>query len=369
MHTVLVSGGGIAGMVAAHWLHRHGFEVTVVERASGPRPGGQAVDIRGVGLDVVERMGLMDEARRAHTRMRGMSILDPDGREIERSTERALSSGRLDSEDIELLREDLVRMVYEHTRADVEYLFGDSVTALTEDAGGVRVNFAGRASGTFDLVLGADGLRSTVRRLAFGPEERFVHHLGSYLSVFSAANFLALDHWQVWLSDGGAGFGIMSVRDNAELRVAFGFPSGPLAHARRDREALRRVVVDKLAALRWQGPRLAKAAEEASDFYCDAMAQVRMDHWSRGRVALLGDAGYCPSPLSGQGTSLALVGAYVLADCLGRADGDHRAGYARYERRMRDFVALNQALATENPGGPASEASGEYAKNALSLDD
>ncbi|WP_421106590.1 FAD-dependent monooxygenase [Streptomyces sp. NEAU-S77] len=368
MKTVLISGGGIAGPVLAHWLHRHGFETTIVERAPGPRPGGQAVDIRGVGLDVIERMGLLEQAQRVRTRMRGMSILDPDGHEVDRSTEATFSSGRLDSDDIELLRDDLVRMVHERTRADTEYLFGDSITALDQDTTGVRVDFAHGASRTFGLVIGADGLHSTVRRLAFGPEDRFAHHLGSYLSVFGADNFLALDHWQIWLRDGDVGFGIMPVRDNTELRIAFGFQSPPLPHDRRDNGTLRRLIVDKLASLRWEGSRLAAAAEEAPDFYCDAMAQIRMDHWSRGRVALLGDAGYCPSPLSGQGTSLALAGAYVLADCLARAGGDHHVAYSRYEQRMRTFVNVNQALATENPGGPASEASLTHAKNALSLD-
>ncbi|MFF1957486.1 FAD-dependent monooxygenase [Streptomyces sp. NPDC058220] len=368
MQTVLISGGGIAGPVLAYWLHRHGFRATVVERAPGPRPGGQAVDVRGVALDVVERMGLLEQARRVRTRMRGMSILDPEGHEIDRSTEATFSSGRLDSDDIELLREDLVRMVYEHTRTDVEYLFGNSVTALDEDEAGAHVDFTHGASRTFDLVIAADGLHSAVRRLAFGPEEGFVQHLGSYLSVFSADNFLALDHWQMWLRDGDAGFGIMPVRDNTELRIAFGFQSAPLAHDLRGAGALRRLVADKLASLRWEGTRLAKAALDAPDFYCDAMAQIRMDHWSRGRVALLGDAGYCPSPLSGQGTSLALVGSYVLADCLAQAPGDHHAAFSHYEQRMRPFVSLNQALATENPGGPASEASVAYAKNALSLD-
>lgn len=368
MQTVLISGGGIAGPVLAYWLHRHGFQATVVERAPGPRPGGQAVDVRGVALDVVERMGLLEQARRVRTRMRGMSVLDPEGHEIDRSTEATFSSGRLDSDDIELLREDLVRIVYEHTHADVEYLFGDSVTALHEDEAGVHVDFSHGESRTFDLVIGADGLHSTVRSLAFGPEEPFAQHLGSYLSVFSADNFLALDHWQVWLRDGDAGFGIMPVRDNTELRIAFGFESAPLSHDLRGNGALQRLVADKLASLRWEGARLAKAARDAPDFYCDAMAQIRMDHWSRGRVALLGDAGYCPSPLSGQGTSLALVGAYVLADCLAQAHGDHDAAFSRYERRMRPFVSLNQALATENPGGPASEASVAHAKNALSLD-
>lgn len=368
MQTVLISGGGIAGPVLAYWLRRHGFAPTVVERAPGRRPGGQAVDIRGVALQVMERMGLWEQASQARTRMRGMSILDPEGHEVDRSTEATFSSGRLDSEDIEVLREDLVEMVYEHTRAGVEYLFGDSITALHEDETGVRVDFTHGPSRSFDLVVGADGLHSTVRRLAFGPEERYAHHLGSYLSVFSADNFLALEDWQLWLRDGETGFGIMPVRGNTELRIAFGFESAPLAPELRDGGALQQLVVDKLGSLRWEGTRLAEAARKAPDFYCDAMAQIRMDRWSSGRVALLGDAGYCPSPLSGQGTSLALVGAHVLADSLARNPGDHRAGYARYERRMRPFVTLNQALATENAGGPAPEESTAHAKNALSLD-
>ncbi|MDQ8701071.1 FAD-dependent monooxygenase [Streptomyces sp. LHD-70] len=369
MRTVLISGGGIAGPVLAHWLRHHGFVPTVVERAPSPRSGGQAVDIRGVALRVVERMGLPEQLDRVRTRMRGMSLLGPDGKEIHRSTEVAYSSGRLDSADIEVLREDLVRIVYERTRADVEYLFGDSVTALDEDESGVRVGFAHGPSRTFDLVVGADGLHSTVRRLAFGPEEQFVRHLGSYVSVFGAENLLGLDDWQVWLRDGDIGFGVMPVRDNAELRIAFGFESEPLGADLRTEEALRRRVADRLAALPWaEGARLAEAARTAPDFYCDAMAQIHLDRWSRGRVVLLGDAAYCPSPLSGQGTSLALVGAHELAACLAKAGGDHGEAYAAYERRMRPFVALNQALATENGGGPAAEESVEQAKNAFALD-
>ncbi|MGY0062613.1 FAD-dependent monooxygenase [Streptomyces sp. LZ34] len=152
--------------------------------------------------------------------------------------------------------------------------------------------------------------------------------------------------------------------------MTFGWAAGPQEQRvdHRDIEGQKRALADRMTAVRWEAPRMLKAMWEASDFYSDAMAQIRMERWSRGRVALLGDAGYCASPLSGQGTSLALVGAYVLADALGRADGDHRAGFAAYERRMRPFVELNQALATENPGGPASEESVERAKAAISLD-
>ncbi|WP_416966670.1 FAD-dependent monooxygenase [Streptomyces sp. 4F14] len=374
MRTVLISGAGIAGPALAHFLQRRGFAPTVVERADTLRTGGQAIDIRGVALDVTARLGLLDQARAARTRMRGMSVLDPEGNEIHRTEESTYSSGRLDSADLELLREDLVRMVYDLTRAHVEYVFGDTVTALTEHDDAVHVDFARAPARRFDLVIGADGLHSTVRRLAFGPEARFAHPLGTHLAVFGADNFLGLDNWQLWLRAGDTGFGLMPVRDNTELRVAFGFPTpghpapgSPAPGSPTPGEDLRRLVVAGLDALPWEGgPRLAKAAATAPDFYCDAMAQIRMPSWSHGRIGLLGDAAHCPSPLSGQGTSLSLTGAYVLAEALAETP-DHRAAFTHYESRMRPFVTLNQSLATENENGPASEESIDRAKNALTL--
>ncbi|WP_101785989.1 FAD-dependent monooxygenase [Nonomuraea indica] len=369
MTTVLVSGASVAGPALAFWLRRHGLTPTVVEKAPAPRAGGQAIDIRGVALDVADRMGLLAPLREVRTRMRGMSMLDGDGNELMRSTEHAMSSGRLDNDDIEVLREDLTALLFDRTRQDVEYVFGDSIATVQQDDHGVHVTFERGAPRTFDLVVGADGLHSTVRRLAFGPEKEFVHHLGTYLSVFTADNFLGLEDWQVWVREGRAGGGVYPVRGNTELRVNLGFEAEPIPYDHRDVDQQRRLVAEHCGGLRWEVPRLLDAMWKAPDFYFDAMAQVRMDTWSRGRVTLLGDAGYCASPLSGQGTSLALVGAYVLAAELAghHAAGDHAAALARYEARMRPFVALNQALATENPGGPASEESLERAKNAITL--
>ncbi|MEV0276978.1 FAD-dependent monooxygenase [Streptomyces sp. NPDC050610] len=369
MKTVLISGASVAGLTLAHWLRRHGYAPTVVERAPALRPGGQALDVRGVALGVLERMGILPEARALRTRMRGMTMLDGDGNEQWSSTEMALSSGRLDSDDIELLRDDLTQLLYGQARDGVEYLFGDHITALDEDAYGVHATFEHGPRRSFDLVVGADGLHSAVRRLAFGPERDFVHHLGPHVAVFATENFLELDNWQTWLTDGTATYCLYPARDNSEMRVTLGFMAPePVDYDYRDTEAQKALVAERMSHLGGDAPRLLKAMWDAPNFYFDAMAQTRMDHWTKGRAALVGDAGYCPSPLSGQGSSLALVGAYALADELGRADGDHAAAFARYEERLRPYVELNQALATENPDGPPAEESAERAKNAFSLD-
>jgi 2-polyprenyl-6-methoxyphenol hydroxylase-like FAD-dependent oxidoreductase len=370
MRNALISGAGIAGSAMAYWLWRNGFSVTVVERAPGRRKGGQAVDIRGVALDVVDRMGLGEQVRAARTRMRGMSMLDGDGNELFRSEEHTLSSGRLDNGDVELLREDLVAMLHGATGDRVEHVFDDSVTALRQEEHGVVVELERGGSRTVDFVIGADGAHSTVRRLAFGPEERFGRHLGQYLSIFPMANYLGLDRWQLWFQDADTGTGgaVYPVRDNAELRVTLGFRSEPVAYDHRDVARQKRIVAERLAGLRWETPTLLAAMADADDFYFDSMTQIHMDRWTTGRVALVGDAGYCASALSGQGTSLALVGAYVLAEELGRADVDHATAFAAYERRMRPFVTLNQALATENPTGPPDGESVERAKHAITLD-
>ncbi|ROO84526.1 2-polyprenyl-6-methoxyphenol hydroxylase-like FAD-dependent oxidoreductase [Actinocorallia herbida] len=360
---VLISGAGAAGSALAFWLGRNGHEVTVVERAPALRPGGHAVDVRGAAVEVAARMGIDAQIREARTAYRGMSMLDGDGVEVFRDTESTYSGGRIGNDDVELLRADLARILFD--RAPAEYLFGDAVTALDEHADGVRVEFERAAPREFDLVIGADGLHSRVRALAFGPEDEFVHLLGQYIGIYSVDNFLGLEDWQTWLRDGDTGYGLFTTRDNARLTVFLGFEAAPFAYDHRDVEGQKRLVAERFKDARWETPRLLEAMRDAPDFYFDAVAQVRMDRWTSGRVALLGDAAYCPSPMSGQGTSLALVGAYVLAEELNRAD--HTTAFSRYETRMRPFVEANQALALENPGGPAPEESVDKAKNAIAL--
>lgn len=359
---ILISGASVAGPALAHWLTRHGFRVTVVERAPSLRPGGQAVDVRGPALEVAERMGVARELRGLATGMRGMTMVDGEGNELFRTTERTVTGGDLESPDVEVMRDDLAELLHRCAGDGVEYLFDDSVTALDQDAEGVRVSFERRAPRTFDLVVGADGLHSNVRGLAFGEESRYIHHLGTYLAVFTAPNFLGLDHWQVFQQGAEVGGGIMSARNNAESRVYMGFESTePPAWDHRDVPAQRRLLADRFAGAGWVWPRALEHMWGAADFHFDSMSQIRMDSWSRGRVVLLGDAGYCGSPLSGQGTSMALVAAYVLAGELRAAGGDHQVAFARYEEELREYVTGNQQLALTNKARVEAAAAGAEA--------
>ena len=197
-------------------------------------------------------------------------------------------------------------------------------------------------------MIGADGLHSKVRALAFGPESRFARHLGMYLSVFTVPNDLGLDHWQLIHVAPGKSVTVTSARDNAEARAIFFFASPPLDYGHRDIGQQQELLQAAFAGQGWEIPRLLAAMRDAPGFYFDSVSQIRMDNWSAGRVALAGDAGYCPSPLSGQGTSLALVGAYVLAAALQAAGADHSVAFAAYQRRMRDFAARNQQIAIGN---------------------
>lgn len=338
---ILISGASVAGPALAWWLRHHGFEATVVERAPSLREGGYKVDIRGVAVDVVRRMGLLDEVAAASTDMRGAAFVNKRGKEV--ATLDADTFGFRHGDDTEILRGDLAKILYEHTRDNVEYVFGDWITGLDERADGIHVTFAHGAPRRFDLVVGADGLHSGVRALAFGPEEDYLRRFDAYISISTVPNTFGLDRWEL-LHSAAAGkmVNVYSTARADDAKAAFWFTAPPLAYDRRDVDGQKDLVAGQFAGLGWEIASLLDAMREAGDFYFDPVCQIVMDHLSTGRVTLLGDAGYCPSPASGQGTSLALVGAYVLA---GELAADFSAAPPRYEAEMRPYIEKNQALA------------------------
>jgi 2-polyprenyl-6-methoxyphenol hydroxylase-like FAD-dependent oxidoreductase len=336
---VLISGASIAGPALAYWLHRHGFHATVVERAPDLRAGGYAVDFRGdTHLSILRRMGVLEEIERSRTGVGATAYVNSAGK-----TQSTLPAD-LFAGDVEILRGDLARILYDATEQHTEYLFGDHITAMDEDADGVTVTFARNAPRRFDLVIGADGLHSGVRRLAFGPEERFVKHLGVYCAIFTTENHLGLEYTGHAYRTAGRLVAMYSARDNTEARAVFYFSSPALDLNRGDLGRQQEVLAEQFTGNGWQSDKLLSDMKTADDFYFDSVGQVRMDTWSTGRVALIGDAAASPSSLSGMGSGLAVVGAYVLAGELAATGGDHRVAFPRYEAAMRPYTAGCQKM-------------------------
>jgi 2-polyprenyl-6-methoxyphenol hydroxylase-like FAD-dependent oxidoreductase len=337
---ILISGAGIAGPALAYWLHRYGFTPTIVERAPALREGGYAVDFRGPAhLDLLARMGIRDEVERARTGTGDSFYVNAQGKKLARMP--AEQTGG----DIEVLRGDLVRVLYEATRNETEYVFGDSITGLEETVDGVNVTFEHAAPRSFDLVIGADGLHSRVRSLAFGPEQSYLKYLGLQLAIFTTPNYLGLDYNGLVYGEPKRLIVVYSARQNTEARVMLYFTSPPLSYDRADADRQRSIINEAFAGAGWEAPRLLELMATAPDLYFDSVSTIKMDSWSRGRITLLGDAGYCPSSLSGQGTGLAVVGAYILAGELATAGGDYATAFARYESAMRSYVEGCQKLA------------------------
>jgi len=339
---VLISGGGIAGPALAFWLHRAGAAVTIVERAPAPRPGGHAVDVRGAARDVVEWMGLRDAIKADQVDERGWAMVNARGKRLS-AMPADLFGGEGIVAEIEIARGDLARVLHDATAADVDWRFGDQITELTT-AGDVV--FASGRRERYDVVVGADGVRSAVRRLAFGPHGEFVQPLGAYQSYFTVPDPGDLNNWfEMYNAPGGLVAGIRPERGGT-AKASLSFRTKD-QYGRLDKNEQIALVLKKFEKVGWRVPEMLRAMPDAADFYFDEITKVKVDNWARGRVVLIGDAGYCGTPLAGMGTSMSLVGGYVLAGELAAAKTPEEA-FAAYQREMADYVAEGTQLP---PGG------------------
>jgi 2-polyprenyl-6-methoxyphenol hydroxylase-like FAD-dependent oxidoreductase len=332
MRQALISGAGIAGATAAYWLAKAGFQVTVVEQARDMRSSGSPVDVRGAAVEVAQRMGVMARISAADTRVRDMVFVNSRGRVVSRVNMRSTWA---ESGDVELSRGELAAILRDAVPDDVEFQFGNSVTALAQDGDGVTADFASGPARRFDVVIGADGAHSGVRALAFGPETDYLKHLGVYIATLPLDGETGRD--LVMYNTPGRAVAIHPAGGHPGAAFMFRAPQIP-QFDHRDIDQHKRLICDAYAGAGWRVPELLDRVRAADDLYFDSVSRIQVPTWSRGRIGLVGDAASCVS-LFGDGSSLAMIGAFTLADSL---TGDIPAGLRTYEVRHRPQRAAKE---------------------------
>jgi 2-polyprenyl-6-methoxyphenol hydroxylase-like FAD-dependent oxidoreductase len=344
---ILVSGAGMAGLSAGITLGAAGHDVTLVERANHLRVNGSPIDIRGDSIEVAAKMGVLDgiRARRVDMSER-IEFVDSRGGLLAEMPDSEFNDS---PDDTEIPREDLAHVLRGALDPTTPLRFNESIAELHDDGRGVDVRFASGERERYDVVVGADGMHSATRRLVFGPEDQFLRHLGFYVALTELpAGYANSDRRNPMYNFAGHMIGIAAYRDKA-LGV-FMFRSPWISYDYHDLAAQQQILRDAYAGhTEWKVPDLLDAACHDEELYFDSVSQINMPSWHLGRVVLLGDAAYCASPLSGRGTSLAMTGAWLLAQALREYPDDIAAAFEQYEREQVPHVTYAQG--TAGPGG------------------
>ncbi len=338
MKSVLISGAGIAGPALAFWLKAAGYEPTIVERAPALRSGGYVIDFWGLGYDLAERMGLIAEINRIGYHVREVRIVNDAGHRVVgfgTAVFSELTAGRF----VTLPRSTLSRLLFGKLRDSVETIFGDEIVALEQETDCVRVALEHAGERRFDLLIGADGLHSPVRKLAFGPQSGFEKRLGYAVAAFEASGYRPRDE-DVYLMYGEPGrmLGRFTLHDNRTLFL-FIFAASAFPDTLEAQKALLR---DLYGRGGWECRKVLGELDATDELYFDSVSQIKMQNWSRGRVALVGDAAFCVSLLAGQGSALAMIAAYMLAGELSASQGRYQQAFASYEARLRSYIDAKQ---------------------------
>jgi 2-polyprenyl-6-methoxyphenol hydroxylase-like FAD-dependent oxidoreductase len=342
---ILVSGAGMAGLSAGITLGAD-HDVTIIERANHLRVNGSPIDIRGESIKVAAKMGVLDAIRARRVDMsERVQFVDSHGELLAEMPDSEFNDC---PDDTEIPREDLARVLRAALNPATALHFGESIAELHDHGDGVEVRFASGEQERYDIVVGADGMHSGTRGLVFGPESQFMRHLGFYVALADLPGAAQPDRRNPMYNFPGHMAGIAAYRDKA--LAVFMFRSPWLDYDYHDLSAQKRILRNAFAGhTEWKIPELLQAATDDSELYFDSVSQIHMPTWHSGRVVLVGDSAYCASPLSGRGTSLAMTGAWLLAEALRDHPDDLAAAFDQYEREQLTHVTYAQD--TAGPGG------------------
>ena len=340
---ILISGAGIAGPTVAYWLKRYGFNPTVVERSPKHREGGYVFGLDGrKGIEVLERMGVWPTVYKNKYEVQDTVFVDEQNNETARLNTPKATKEVTGKEIVYMKRSELARVLYEYTKESIDYLFGDHITKLNEDQEGVEVGFESGKTKGFDLVIGADGLHSAVRTLTFGDRPEFKKWLGHYVSAYHIPDYpseYTTVRMHPMVNKIVAQY---PLKEGGIIAVFIWRRDGELSYDIHDSEKQKQLLYEEFANEGWKVPKLLKAMKTTNDFYFDTLTQIHMPTWSKGRIALVGDAAYCPTLMTGYGSQLAMVGAYILAGELKLAGGDYKTAFQDYDKELRSFVEQKQ---------------------------
>ncbi|TSJ38861.1 FAD-binding monooxygenase [Mucilaginibacter corticis] len=343
---ILISGASIAGLSTAYWMNKLGYRVTVVEIAGQLRTAGAAVDIKESAVDAVKRMGIFEQliANRLNVEMIAFKNADD-------TTAGSISlndgSNELPDDEIEIERDKFMGIVYDGLKNDVEFMFNNSITALNETADHIQATFKDGQQRAFDLVIGCDGLHSGVRKIWFGHEAEYVHFLGAYFSLTIVNKLLVKQKTMHLYGEPDKAIMLNAYQNKTDIIFCFNSDK-EIDYDYRDTDQQRKIIAEQFTGLKWRTTELLEEVEHSGNFYFDKFCQVKMPAWTKGRVALVGDAGYCASPAAGMGASLSVIGATALADALQKHNGDLEPAFRDYNNTLRPFIEKVQATAELN---------------------
>jgi 2-polyprenyl-6-methoxyphenol hydroxylase-like FAD-dependent oxidoreductase len=340
---VAISGAGVAGAALAHWLYRTGHTPTLIEKAPSFRTGGYMIDFWGVGYQVAKRMGIEDPIRAAGYQIQHLRSVGSAG-EVKADVDVDVFRRMIGNDLTSLPRGDLAAAIYATVEDKVETIFGDSISTIDEHNDGAHLTFGKTAPRDFDIVIGADGLHSNVRRLVFGREQDFEHYLGCRVGACVVDGYRPRDDLvYVTYSTPGRQLARFALRGNRTMFLFVFRAQHPSTWSAgvAPKDQLR----NEFSGAGWECQEILAALDDVEDLYFDVVSQIRMERWSHGRVLLIGDAAGCISLLGGEGTGLAITEAYVLAGELARTATDYHDAFDAYEACLRPLIKSKQAAA------------------------